>query len=138
MPTDKAPEVSERESMKVAEASRQKEWERPSFMRELFLGRFRLDLVHPFPLPGPWRPEFKAFYDRLRSFLRNEVDSAEIDRTGEYPERVLDALRTMGAFGMKIPTKDGGAGVERGEDHRGEAPLGSGGGQPCAPPPAPP
>src|SRR3989442_15805306 len=93
MSTHKAPEVTERESMKVAEASRQKEWERPSFMRELFLGRFRLDLVHPFPLPGEWRPEFKAFYDKFQAFLRDEVDSAEIDRTGEYPERVVDALR---------------------------------------------
>ena len=49
MPTDKAPDVSERESMKVAEASRQEEWERPSFMRELFLGRFRLDGIPPAP-----------------------------------------------------------------------------------------
>ena len=38
--------------LKVAEASRQQEWHQPSFMRELFLGNFRLDLVHPYPLPG--------------------------------------------------------------------------------------
>ncbi len=132
MPTDKAPEVSERESMKVAEASRQKEWERPSFMRELFLGRFRLDLVHPFPLPGQWRPEFKAFYDRFRAFLRDEVDSAEIDRTGEYPERVIDALRTMGAFGMKIPTKYGGLGFTNVEYSRVMTLLGSCDGNLCA------
>jgi alkylation response protein AidB-like acyl-CoA dehydrogenase len=132
MPTDKAPEVSERESMKVAEASRQKEWERPSFMRELFLGRFRLELVHPFPLPGQWRPEFKAFYDRFRAFLRDEVDSAEIDRTGEYPERVLDALRTMGAFGMKISTKYGGLGFTNVEYSRVMTLLGSCDGNLCA------
>ena len=29
---------SEQESMQVAEASRQKEWKQPSFMRELFPG----------------------------------------------------------------------------------------------------
>jgi hypothetical protein len=52
MPTDKAPEISERESLKVAEASRQAEWAKPSFMRGLFLGNFRLDLIHPYPLPG--------------------------------------------------------------------------------------
>jgi alkylation response protein AidB-like acyl-CoA dehydrogenase len=132
MPTDKAPEVSERESMKVAEASRQKEWESPSFMRELFLGRFRLDLVHPFPLPGEWRPEFKAFYDAFRAFLRDEVDSAEIDRTGEYPERVLAALRTMGAFGMKIPTKYGGLGFTNVEYSRVMTLLGSCDGNLCA------
>ena len=36
-------QVSERESRKVAEASRETEWKQPSFMREMFLGNFRLD-----------------------------------------------------------------------------------------------
>jgi hypothetical protein len=40
-------QISEREAMRVAEAAREKEWTRPSFMREMFLGNFRLDLVHP-------------------------------------------------------------------------------------------
>jgi hypothetical protein len=103
-------EVGEAESRKVAEASRQAEWEHQSFLRELFLGRFRLDLIHPFPLPGGERPEFAEYYGRMRTFLREEVDSAEIDRIGEYPEKVLDGLRRLGAFGMKIPQKYGGLG----------------------------
>ena len=132
MSTHKAPEVSERESMKVAEASRQKEWESPSFMRELFLGSFRLDLIHPFPLPGEWRPEFKAFYEAFRAFLRDEVDSAEIDRTGEYPAPVIDRLRKMGAFGMKIPQKYGGLGFTNVEYSRIMTLLGSVDGNLCA------
>ena len=40
----KHPHVTEKESLRVAEAARQTEWERPSFMRELFLGRFRSEL----------------------------------------------------------------------------------------------
>ena len=111
----KAPETSERESLKVAEASRQVEWTRPSFMRELFLGNFRLDLIHPYPLPGPERPEFTAYYDEMRRFLREDVDSVEIDATGEYPEQVIDALRRMGAFGMKIPKEYGGLGFTNAE-----------------------
>src|SRR5437773_2986416 len=111
MATDKAPEVTERESLKVAEASRQAEWSQPSFMRELFLGDFRLDLVHPYPLPREERPEFTAFYERIKEFLTNEVDSVEIDATGEYPEHVLDGLRRLGAFGMKIPREYGGLGL---------------------------
>ena len=102
--------ATERESRKVAEASRQAEWEKPSFMRELFLGTLRLDLIHPFPLPGPERPEFRAFYDRLKRFLRDDVDSVEIDATGEYPPHVIDGLRRLGAFGMKIPKEYGGLG----------------------------
>jgi alkylation response protein AidB-like acyl-CoA dehydrogenase len=111
----KAPETSERESLKVAEASRQAEWTRPSFIRELFLGNFRLDLIHPYPLPGAERPEFTAYYDEMRRFLREDVDSVEIDATGEYPEHVVDALRRMGAFGMKIPKDYGGLGFTNAE-----------------------
>jgi len=115
MPTDKAPEVSERESLKVAEASRQAEWAKPSFMRELFLGSFRLDLIHPYPLPGAERPEFTAFYEEMKRFLREDVDSPEIDATGEYPPHVIDTLRRMGAFGMKIPKEYGGLGFTNAE-----------------------
>lgn len=102
--------VSERESREVAEASRQTEWAQPSFLRELFLGRLRLDLIHPYPLAAEDRPEFARFYDRMREFLRNEVDSVEIDESGEYPEAVLAELRRMGAFGMKIAKEYGGLG----------------------------
>src|SRR4029453_12994071 len=102
--------ATEAESRRVAEASRQSEWEKPSFMRELFLGTLRLDLVHPFPLPGPERPEFRAFYDRLVAFFEEEVDSAEIDATGEYPRHVIEGLARLGAFGMKIPAAYGGLG----------------------------
>ena len=118
MATDKHPEVSEQESLKVAETARQAEWVKPSFMREFFLGNFRLDLIHPFPLPGQERPEFSAFYKKLHDFLRDEVDPAEIDRAGEYPQAVLDGLRHLGAFGMKIPAKYGGLGFTNVEYNR--------------------
>jgi hypothetical protein len=118
MPTEKSPEVTEKESLKVAEASRQAEWEKPSFMREFFLGSFRLDLIHPFPMPGTERPEFTSFYERFREFLRTEVRPAEIDATGEYPPKVLDGLRRLGAFGMKIPAKYGGLGFTNVEYNR--------------------
>lgn len=110
--------VSEAEAMEVAEASRQKEWMKPSFLRELFLGNFRLDLIHPFPLPPTEeeeRPEFRAFYNAFKEFLQNEVDSVEIDATGEYPDHVVDGLRKLGAFGMKIPKEYGGLGFNQTE-----------------------
>ena len=39
--------VSADEAREVAEAAREQEWAAPSFVRDLFLGRLRLDLVHP-------------------------------------------------------------------------------------------
>jgi alkylation response protein AidB-like acyl-CoA dehydrogenase len=103
-------QISELESRKVAEASRETEWKQPSFLREMFLGNFRLDLIHPYPQPEQDRPEFAAFYNAIKEFLRDQVDPVEIDTTGEYPEHVVDGLRKLGAFGMKIPKKYGGLG----------------------------
>jgi alkylation response protein AidB-like acyl-CoA dehydrogenase len=102
--------VSEAESRKVAEASREAEWKQPSFLREMFLGNFRLDLIYPYPSHEEERPEFTAFYRALREFVEEEVDPIQIDATGEYPEHVVDGLRKLGAFGMKIPKKYGGLG----------------------------
>lgn len=104
---------SEQESFQVAEAARQKEWEQPSFMRELFLGNFRLDLIHPFPDTRQRRPEFAEFYDKMKAFLKEEVNPVEIDRTGEYPPHVVDGLRKLGAFGMKVPKAYGGLGLNQ-------------------------
>ena len=56
------------------------------------------------------RPEFRRFYDALERFLREKVDSVAIDETGEYPENVVDGLRKLGAFGIKIPKEYGGLG----------------------------
>ena len=103
-------ESTELESRKVAEASRQTEWKSPGFIREMFLGNFRLDLIHPYPLSTSERPEFAEFYAKFEAFLRDDVDSVRIDATGEYPPEVIEGLRRLGAFGMKIPKKYGGLG----------------------------
>src|SRR5438270_4569097 len=105
--------VSEKEARDVAEAARETEWENPSFVRELFLGRFRLDLIHPHP-PADAAEEARAkpFMDKLRGDMES-VDSERIDRTGEIPEPVVQELRDMGAFGIKIPVEYGGLGLSQ-------------------------
>jgi len=40
---------TETDSRRVAEDARETEWTAPSFLKEIFLGNLRLDLVHPFP-----------------------------------------------------------------------------------------
>ncbi|MGH7618628.1 MAG: acyl-CoA dehydrogenase family protein, partial [Gemmatimonadaceae bacterium] len=103
--------ASEKEARDVAEAARESEWSGPSFVRELFLGRFRLDLIHPHPAEDPSEAErAKPFLDKLAEFMKR-VDSDMIDRTGEIPEEYVQELREMGAFGIKIPTEFGGLGL---------------------------
>src|SRR5947199_6216409 len=104
--------ASEKEARDVAESARESEWSGPSFVRELFLGRFRLDLIHPHPVSDDPTEEARAkpFFDKLRAFLER-VDSDMIDRTGEIPEEYVQELREMGAFGIKIPTEYGGLGL---------------------------
>jgi alkylation response protein AidB-like acyl-CoA dehydrogenase/CBS domain-containing protein len=108
------PSEAEARSRQVAESARETQWKRESFLRDLFLGSFRLDLVRS-PPDGAWRPEFRAYYDRLKSFLETAVDPVAIDETGEYPREVIDGLAAMGAFGMKIPTEYGGLGFSQSE-----------------------
>src|SRR5206468_100735 len=83
----------------------------PSFVRELFLGRFRLNLVHPHPAADPAEAaRAKPFLDKLEAFLQR-VDADMIDRTGNIPEEYVQELREMGAFGIKIPAEYGGLGL---------------------------
>ena len=103
--------ASETEAREVAEASRESEWTGASFVRELFLGKFPLHLIHPYPETDPEEVRRAApFMTKLEEFLRR-VDSDMIDRTGEIPEEYVQELREMGAFGIKIPREYGGLGL---------------------------
>jgi alkylation response protein AidB-like acyl-CoA dehydrogenase len=106
--------ASEKEARDVAEAARETEWEHPSFVQELFLGRFRLDLIHPHPeIDDPEEAaRARPFMERLRDFLER-FPSEEVDRTGEIAESWVQELRDMGAFGIKIPREYGGLGLSQ-------------------------
>ncbi|ALC20507.1 acyl-CoA dehydrogenase family protein [Streptomyces pristinaespiralis] len=117
-PTDKplhqphTPKISEREARQVAEAAREQDWRKPSFAKELFLGRFRLDLIHPHPVPtGEATRRGEEFLSKLRRFCDSEIDGARIEREARIPDEVINGLRELGALGMKIEPKYGGLGL---------------------------
>jgi alkylation response protein AidB-like acyl-CoA dehydrogenase len=106
--------VTADEAREVAEAAREEQWAAPSFVRDLFLGKLRMDLIHPYPEQDPDEvARAKPFLDKLARFLREDVDSDRIDREGEIPEAVIDGLRKLGAFGIKIPREYGGLGLSQ-------------------------
>ncbi len=108
------PLATEQEAREVAEAAREKEWQAPSFVRELFDGAFRLELVHPFPELDPREVEkARPFLEQLERFMKERVDSDRIDREGQIPPDVIEGLRQLGAFGIKIPEEYGGLGLSQ-------------------------
>ena len=114
MPDALHPSHSADEARAVAEAARETEWSSASFVRELFGGRLRLDLIHPFPTPDPADVAKAApFLAALDRFLVERVDSDRIDREGNIPADVVDGLRALGAFGIKIPEMYGGLGLSQ-------------------------
>src|SRR5438067_6331239 len=105
--------TSAEQSRRVAESARQREWTLPSFGKELFLGRLRLDLIHPYPRPRPEEVEKgEAFLGRIAEFLRS-VDSLQIERDARIPDDVIKGLAGLGAFGMNIPEEYGGLGLSQ-------------------------
>ncbi|MGW0316526.1 acyl-CoA dehydrogenase family protein [Streptomyces flavidovirens] len=106
------PKVSEREARQVAEAAREQDWRKPSFAKELFLGRLRMDLIHPHPMPPPQdAARGEAFLAKLRDFCETKIDGARIERDAKIPDEVINGLKELGALGMKIDIKYGGLGL---------------------------
>ena len=106
----KPADVSEKQARQVVEAARESEWRRPSFGKELFLGRFRLDLIDPWPAVEP-RPDADDYIAKLEAYVRSEVDGARIEREARIPDEVFHGLARLGAFGMKIDKEYGGLGL---------------------------
>jgi alkylation response protein AidB-like acyl-CoA dehydrogenase len=109
-----AKQVSEQQARQVAEEAREAQWRQPSFGKELFLGRLRLDLVHPHPTGSAEAAKSgEAFLDKLRDFCDSQIDAAVIERDAQIPDKVVRGLKEVGAFGMKIATEYGGLGLSQ-------------------------
>lgn len=110
-PTGARHTATEDEARDVAEAARETEWERPSFLAGLFMGRFDPSQVLPFPEEDPAEAaRAKPFLDAFRAFLR-DYDADEVDRVGRISDADVQRLREIGAFGIKIPREYGGLGL---------------------------
>ncbi len=111
-PTGTTGTVTEKQARQVAEAARETEWRKPSFGKELFLGRFRLNLIDPWPTPDPEKAaRGRPFLDKLAAFVDEHIDGEQIERDALIPDEVLIGLAELGAFGMKIDQRYGGHGL---------------------------
>src|SRR2546421_4685945 len=102
-------------ALELAESSRDPLDERGSFASNLFIGRFDFDRIFPYPKQSAEDAALaEEFLAQLRSYLRENVDADEIDRTGEIPQKNIDDLFAMGAFAIKVPKQYGGLGLWQG------------------------
>jgi hypothetical protein len=103
-----------REALELAEASRDPLDERGSFASNLFIGRYDFNRIHPWPEQSAEdREAGKEFLANLEKYLRENVDADEVDRTGEIPQKNIEELFALGAFGVKIPKQYEGLGLSQ-------------------------
>ena len=106
--------AGQRAALELTEAARDDASEKGSFAEGLFMGRLDLERLLPFPEQSAEdRDQGDAFLQQLDKFLLEQVDPDEIDRTGEIPQKVIDQLGAMGAFGIKISPAYGGLGLSQ-------------------------
>ena len=106
-------QVTEVQARAVAEEARESGWEKPSFAKELFLGRFPLDLVHPFPRPAPDEAaRTDVFLADLERYCRG-IDGSVIERDARIPDEYVAGLVELGCFGLKVPVEYGGLGLSQ-------------------------
>ena len=106
-------QVSEKEARAVAEEARESGWSNPSFAKELFLGRFRLDLIHPHPRSDLGDADRgAAFLEQLRDYCAT-LDGAVIEREARIPDTYILGWADLGCFGIKIPREYGGLGLSQ-------------------------
>ena len=105
---------AQREALELTESAREAVQAERGFAGGLFMGRFNLAGIHPFPIQrAEDRDHGAPFLEQLKEFLKEHVNPDEIDRTGEIPQNVIEALARLGAFGIKISPEFGGLGLSQ-------------------------
>ncbi|MDX1545818.1 MAG: acyl-CoA dehydrogenase family protein, partial [Rhodothermales bacterium] len=110
--TIKGVSEKDRKMIQEAEAMLGPEPEEMGFIKNLFWGRFRSDLVFPYPTESPEeRAKCDALLAELEDYLKNEHPSVQIDQEEFIPEWAIDRLFELGVLGMTIPEEYGGLGL---------------------------
>lgn len=87
---------------------------RPGFVKGLFQGDFRADVIFPYPeLPADQRPDVEEAVARMKVFADTQIDAATIDRQADIPPSVISGLGRLGVMGMTAPQEYGGRGFSQ-------------------------
>lgn len=103
-----------KEALEITEEAREKEWLYPSFGAELFMGNFKPELMNPYPEQSEEdRKIGDEIIEPLMKFLAENLDPEEVDASREIPRVVIDEMKKMGIFALKIPKEYGGLGFSQ-------------------------
>ena len=101
-------------SLDVAEDARPEDTQQPSFVSDLFKGEFNWGQITPFPIQTAEEKKIGDDYMALlKPILEEHVDASEVDRTGKVSDAAIQALKNVGAFGLKISRDYGGIGLSQ-------------------------
>ncbi len=106
--------ISEQDRRMIAEAEALlgPEPSKMGWVKNLFWGRVRSDLVFPYPtVSKDEKIRCDALLARLDHYLRTEHPAMQIDQNEEIPRWVIDRLFELGVLGMTIPQEFGGGGL---------------------------
>jgi acyl-CoA dehydrogenase family protein 9 len=83
-----------------------------SFMKSLFSGRLEAGMLFPYPRQSAEaRETLGLVLESFRSWAKENLDGAAVDRRGQFPLEVVEGLKELGVFGLTIPEEYGGAGL---------------------------
>lgn len=86
--------------------------ENPSFIKGLFQGEIREDLVFPFPALTPEdRESLGMILDAFRAFAEDHIDTRRHDHDGRFPDEMRAGFHELGLMGLAIPEEYGGFGA---------------------------
>lgn len=102
-----------RQALEITELAR-KGYQLPSFGAELFNGYFNPSLLFPFPEQDPEDKKIgDELIDKFMTFLTANLDPEEVDATRTIPKKVIDEMKRMGIFALKVPKEYGGLGLSQ-------------------------
>ncbi len=104
----------QRAAMEMTESAREASTGKESFAGGLFVGRFDLGEVDPFPRQDPdQRRVGDEMVRAVSAFLAEHLDPDEVDETRTIPVEVIEGLKDLGVFRMKVPCAYGGLGFSQ-------------------------
>jgi alkylation response protein AidB-like acyl-CoA dehydrogenase len=106
--------VSERDRKQIEQAQEMfgADPEMMGFVKNMFWGNFRENLVFPYPeVSAEETAKCDQLLAALDEYMKNEHPAIEIDREQEIPEWAINRLFEIGVLGMTIPAEFGGLGL---------------------------